>query len=196
MTDWHVVEGHLSSASWSPGAQVMARPHPQVLLLLQATAETSPLGCHVAVSMEMRRQASRGSDSHLYGQRLGISKETSLPNSTRIQVVMVPAPTPKSFTLSFCCRLSSQCKHDSGHPLPLTVQPSLPWQCYPCGACWEQWWDVILDLQVWAGPGRGYSAKGLPTLSMAHAPLWFFFSFSGGVNVSFPNAASFKILSQ
>lgn len=68
MTDWQVVEGHQSSASWSPGAQVMVRPHPQVLLLLQAIAETSPLGCHVAISMEMRRQAGHGSDSHLYGQ--------------------------------------------------------------------------------------------------------------------------------
>ncbi|KAK2842233.1 hypothetical protein Q5P01_012433 [Channa striata] len=58
MTEWQVVEGHQSRASWSPGAQVMARPHPQVLSLLQA--ETSPLGCHVAVSMEMRRQAGRG----------------------------------------------------------------------------------------------------------------------------------------
>lgn len=53
-----------------------------------------------------------------------------------------------------------------------TVHPSLPWQCYPCKACWEQWWDVRLDLQVWAGPKRGCNAKGLPTLSMAHAPLW------------------------
>lgn len=96
MTDWQVVEGHQSSASWSPGAQVMARPHPQVLLLLRATAETSPLGCHVAVSMEMRRQAG----SHLYGQRLGVSEETSLPNSSCTQVAIAPTPTPKPFTLS------------------------------------------------------------------------------------------------
>lgn len=34
MTGWHVVEGHQSSTSCSPGAQVMARPHPQVHLLL------------------------------------------------------------------------------------------------------------------------------------------------------------------
>lgn len=54
MTDWQVVEGHQSYASRPPEAQVMARLHPQVILLLQATAETSPLGYHVTVSMEMR----------------------------------------------------------------------------------------------------------------------------------------------
>lgn len=125
MTDWHVVEGHLSSASCSPGAQVMARPHPQVLLLLQATAETSPLGCHVAVSMEMRRQASHGSDSHLYGQRLGISKETSLPNSTCMQVVMVPAPTPKSFTLSYLLSSFKPVQARLGTPPP-SNSPTIP----------------------------------------------------------------------
>ncbi len=196
MTDWQVVEGHQSSASWSPGAQVMARPHPQVLLLLRATAETSPLGCHVAVSMEMSRQAGHGSDSHLYGQRLCVSEETSLPNSSCTQVAITP--TPKPFTLSLSLFLLSSLKPVQAQrrilPTPLkTVQPSLPWQCYPCEACWEQWWDVRLDLQVWAGPKRGCNAKGLPTLSMAHAPLWFL---SGGVKVSFPNAVSFKILSQ
>lgn len=105
MTDWQVVEGHQSSAYWSPGAQVMAGPHPQVHLLLQAIAETSPLGCHVAVSMEMRRQAGRGSDSHLCGQRLSVSEETSLPNSSCTQVVITPTSTPKPFTISFCCLL-------------------------------------------------------------------------------------------
>lgn len=104
MTDWQVVEGHQSSASRSPGAQVMARPHPQVLLLLRATAETSPLGCHVAVSMEMRRQAGRGSGSHLYGQRLAVSEESSLHNSSCTQVVITPRSHPENHSLSlFCC---------------------------------------------------------------------------------------------
>lgn len=104
MTDWQVVEGHQSSASRSPGAQVMARPHPQVLLLLRATAETSPLGCHVAVSMEMRRQAGRGSGSHLYGQRLAVSEESSLHNSSCTQVVIAPRSHPENHSLSlFCC---------------------------------------------------------------------------------------------
>lgn len=52
--------------------------------------------------------------------------------------------------------------------------PSLPWQRYPCEAWWEQLWDVRLDLQVWAGPKRGLNVLGLPTPSMAHAPLWFY----------------------
>ncbi|CAB1460727.1 unnamed protein product, partial [Pleuronectes platessa] len=104
MTDWQVVEGHQSSASWAPGAQVMVRSHPRVLLLPRATAETSPPGCHVAVSMEMRRQAGRGSDSHLYaGESTARDK-----------------------------------------PPPPTVQPPMPWQCYPCGACREQWIGSLL----------------------------------------------------
>lgn len=41
-----------------------------------------------------------------------------------------------------------------------TVHPSLPWQCYPCEACWEQWLDVRLDPQVWAGPKRGCKRRG------------------------------------
>lgn len=104
MTDWQVVEGHQSYASRPPEAQVMARLHPQVILLLQATAETSPLGYHVTVSMEMRRQAGRGADSHLYGQRLSVSEETSLSNSSCTQVAVAPTPTPKPFIVSFCCR--------------------------------------------------------------------------------------------
>lgn len=105
MKDWQVVEGHQSSASCSLGAQVMAGPHPQVLLLLQATVETSPLGCHIAVSKEMRRRAGHSSGSHLYGQRLSVSEESSLPNSNCTQVVITPTPTPKPFALSFCCLL-------------------------------------------------------------------------------------------
>lgn len=106
MTDWQVVEGHQTSASSSPEAQVMARPHPRVILLLQATAETSPLGCHVAVSMEMRRQAGHGSDSHLYGQRLAVSEETSLPNRQLHTSCDCPLSHPKTIhSLSFCCLL-------------------------------------------------------------------------------------------
>lgn len=108
MTDWQVVEGHQSCVSWFPEAQVMARPHPQVILLLQATAETSPLGCHVAVSMEMKRQAGHGSESHLHGQRLSVSEETSLPNSSCTQVVTALTPNPKPFILSFLLSLLKQ----------------------------------------------------------------------------------------
>lgn len=99
MKDWQVVEGHQSSASCFPGAQVMARPHPQMLLLLQATVETSPLGCHTAISKEMRWRAGPSSGSHLYGQRLSVSEESCLPNSNCTQVVITPAPTAKPFTL-------------------------------------------------------------------------------------------------
>lgn len=99
MKDWQVVEGHQSSASCFPGAQVMARPHPQMLLLLQATVETSPLGCHTAISKEMRWRAGPSSGSHLYGQRLSVSEESCLPNSNCTQVVNTPAPTTKPFTL-------------------------------------------------------------------------------------------------
>ena len=133
MTDWQVVEGHQSSGSWSPGAQVMAGPHPQVLLLLQATAETSPLGWHVAVSMEMRRQAGLGSGSHLYGQRLGVSKEAALPNSSCTQVVIVPHFHSKTlrpiFLFSSLKRVQAESRTaPSPSHLPPTVQPSNP----PC----------------------------------------------------------------
>lgn len=48
-------------------------------------------------------------------------------------------PTPKSVTISCCCILEfhSEC-----------ASPSVSWQCSPCEACWECWWDVRLDLQV------------------------------------------------
>lgn len=94
MTDWQIVEGHRSAASWSPEAQVMAWSHPRVISLLPATEETSPLGCHVAVSMEMRRQAGLGSDSHLHGQQLSVSEEISLPNSSCTQN-LIPPPLPE-----------------------------------------------------------------------------------------------------
>lgn len=92
MTDWQLVEGHQSWASSVPGAQVMVRPHPQVHLLLRAMAETSPLGCHAAISMEMTRQAGLDSRLHLYGQRF--SEGTSLPNNARTQVVIASISNP------------------------------------------------------------------------------------------------------
>lgn len=166
MTDWQVVEGHRSSVSQSPGAQVMARSHPQVLLLLQATAETSPLGCHVSVSMEMRRQAAHGSYSHLYGQWLTVASLRRLPSLTTVAHKLWSLPPkyhwPSLFVVFFDA--SERTAHGA----------FLAWQCYPCEACWEQWWDVRLDLQVWAGPKRGGSTKGLPTLSKGHGPLWFY----------------------
>lgn len=169
MTDWQVAEGHQSSVFWSPGAQVMARSHPQVLLLLQATAETSPLGCHVAVSMEMRRQAGHGSDSHLYGQQVYVSKETSLSNSSWSCV----GPHSHSKTIHpffLWSSVSASTKQDAPNNSPalLALAVLLLW------ACWEQRCNVRLDLQVWARPKRRFNAKGLPTPSMAHAPLWFY----------------------
>lgn len=71
-----------------------------------AKAETCPLGCHVVVSMEMRRKAGRDSGSHLSGQRLRISEEPSLPNSNLVQVVISPNSRPKPIhSLSLCCLL-------------------------------------------------------------------------------------------
>lgn len=56
------------------------------------------------VSMEMRRQAGRGSDSHLYGQRLPVSEE-SPPCLTaiarKLQSPPPPTPTPPIRSLFF-----------------------------------------------------------------------------------------------
>lgn len=107
MTDWQVVEGHRSSASCSPGAQVMVRPHPQVLLLLRATAETSPLGCHVPPSHLHGDEATgrpRLRLAPLWSAPPSLRGESSLPYSNRTQVAI--AATPNShphppFALSF-----------------------------------------------------------------------------------------------
>lgn len=44
MTDWQVVEGHRSSGSWSPGAQVMAGPHPPSALAAPGHSRDKPTG--------------------------------------------------------------------------------------------------------------------------------------------------------
>lgn len=175
MTDWQVVEGHRSSASCSPGAQVMVRPHPQVLSLLRATAETSPLGCYVPPSRLHGDEATGRPRLRLapfWSVPPSLRGESSLPYSNRTQVAIAATPTPPLSLFFFLLLLPSSLKPVRGARRP-TVHPTLPWQCYPCEACWEQWWDVRLDLQVWAGPERrGTQRNG--TLSVAHAPLWFY----------------------
>lgn len=97
MTDWQVVEGHRSSASCSPGAQVMVRPLPQVLALLRGHSGDKPTGVsRPPVSMETKRRASRGSASHLYGQRLPVSEEFALAFTAiaRKPAVAYPTRTP------------------------------------------------------------------------------------------------------
>lgn len=119
MTDWQVVEGHRSSASCSPGAQVMVRPHPQVLALLRGHSGDKPTGVsRPPVSMETKRRASRGSASHLYGQRLPVSEEFALAFTAIARKPAVayptrtptthPAPSPFHFFLSSSL---SQCEH-------------------------------------------------------------------------------------
>lgn len=86
----------------------------------------------------------------------------------------LPPLPPQNHSLSLFVVVFKASPCATWDTLPLTVQPFLPWQCYPCEPCWEQWWDVRLDLQVWAGPKRECNVKGLPIPSMAHAPLWFY----------------------
>lgn len=94
MTDWQVVEGHRSRASCSPGAQVMVRPHPQVLSLLRGHSGDKPTGVpRPPVSMEMKRGAGRGSASHLYGQRLPVSEESALAFTAIAREPAVACPT-------------------------------------------------------------------------------------------------------
>lgn len=76
MTDWQVVEGHQSRAPCSPGAQVMVRPHPQVLSLLQGQSRDKPSGVpRLPISMEMKR--ARGPS------RLSLAPLWSAPSSLR-----------------------------------------------------------------------------------------------------------------
>lgn len=148
MTDWQVVEGHRSRASCSPGAQVMVRPHPQVLSLLRGHSGDKPTGVpRPPVSMEMKRGAGRGSASHLYGQRLPVSEESALAFTAIAREPAVACPTrtpttpplphlPFALPFLFLCRLlRSQRECEGGQH----VRPSLPWQRWPCEACWEQW---------------------------------------------------------
>lgn len=142
---------------WRPGDGQAT--YPSALAAL-AKAETSPLGCRVVISMEMRRKAGHDSGSHLPGQRLGISEEPFLPNSNLVQVAISPNSRPKpSLPLSLLSSLEPEREQRQ-----TTVHLSLSWQCYCSEACWEQWWDVRLDPQVRAGPVRGCTAEGLPTL--------------------------------
>lgn len=104
MTDWQVVEGHRSSASCSPGAQVMVRPHPQVLSLLRATAETSPLGCHVPTSRLHGDEATgrpRLRLAPLWSAPPSLRGESSLPYSNCTQVAIAAPPNPPIRSLCF-----------------------------------------------------------------------------------------------
>lgn len=149
MTDWQVVEGHLSRASCSPGAQVMVRPHPRVLSLLRGHSRDKPTGVpRLPISMEMKRARGRSRLSlaplwsappSLRGVRPRLhSHRTRAAGPTRTPTTP-PTPTSHSLPLSFLfflhCLLRNWCKHEGGQH----VRPSLPWQRWPCEACWEQW---------------------------------------------------------
>lgn len=143
MTDWQVVEGHLSRASCSPGAQVMVRPHPQVLSLLRGHSRDKPTGVpRLPISMEMKR--ARGQS------RLSLAPLWSAPPSLRGVCPRLhsrrtraagPLPhshsdnTPHSHLFFFFFLQRSQCKHEGGQH----VRPSPLWHRWPCEACWEQW---------------------------------------------------------
>lgn len=105
MTDWQVVEGHLSRASCSPGAQVMVRPHPQVLL---------------AAPGPQQRQAHWGATSpHLHGD-----EASEGPFATQPRTFMVSASKSQRSP-----PLPSQPSHASRrlpNPLAPRQHPPLP----------------------------------------------------------------------
>jgi len=110
---------------WSPGDGQATSPSD---LAAPGHSRDKPTGCHVAVSMEMRRQAGHGSDSHLHGQRLSVSAETSLPNSSCTQVVIAPTPTPKPFIFFsfFFLSLLKPVQAQRGTALPTQINPPCP----------------------------------------------------------------------
>lgn len=143
MTDWQVVEGHQSRASCSPGAQVMVRPHPQVLSLLRGHSGDKPTGVpRPPVSMEMKRGAGRSSASHLYGQRFPVSEESALAFTAIAREPAVvcptrtpttpPTPTSRLLSLSFFyvvfygASASARAANMSGPPCPGSAGPARP----------------------------------------------------------------------
>lgn len=131
MTDWQVVEGHRSSASCSPGAQVMVRPHPQVLSLLRATAETSPLGCYVPPSRLHGDEATGRPRLRLapfWSVPPSLRGESSLPYSNRTQVAIAATPTPPalSFFVVVAVFLEASARREAANGPPHSALAVLP----------------------------------------------------------------------
>ena len=141
--------------------------------------ETSPQGGLVPVSVETRRWAGHGSDSHLSGQRLWVSKETYRPSSSHTQ-----PPHPQYICVVFCNTSTSTLWNASPPVRPPCHGSATPVR--PAGNSGKMWDETCESGQGLGGDPRTGTAH---TFSGSRSIMFV----SGCVKQSFPKANSLKM---